>query len=612
MRQPFEPPPSDAAASHGHGATSPEGAASDALASEPVPSVASEEIVAAADPARPNDPSLAPGAEAPLREIAHAFRLNAEALHTLKQMQGDLAASVKRGDRSELVVQSTRALNETFRNLTGVQRELLSRLHQNDAGRRGPLIPLMLLGLLVVLLGGVYVILDAVEKKSAVSPGMDPAELARRERDSWKEGRREGAQHSDREVQRLQEGLREAKDRSLKLQAELDQKLEQVAEVDRSRRIAEMERDEFAGQVRRAQNEVVAKKTLEDEVGSLRLELDAANKVASKAEHDLSLQRSKNAFLRERLADHGMGIPDDDPPWRPGVPAGTDPATGEPFSARLGPKKAETADEREIRLLIAGRKKMGLPFDDLLARTDQSALAKARGASADGASASAVPPPAAQAADERPRLKPTIRRPDRVLEPAGRPTNLVGGKRVVPTNAARQPPADRRAAGAQPAAAKSAGGAARGGDVPGARPVAPPSVQPSEQPSEQPRVGAAPAARPATPEAVRARINQLLAGRGSAGWQVTRIGDVSRDALGSVIMTRYDSSNQRVESIEAKDVRIAYDRRRGAVEFTFRDGLRSSGGVRSPLPPKGMPLIVAQGAAAKGWSGSGLPAVQQR
>ena len=85
----------------------------------------SEEIVAAPEPAG-LDPALTHSAnhEAPLREIAHAFRLNAEALHTLKQMQGDLARQVKRGDRSELVLQSTRSLNETFRNLTAVQREL--------------------------------------------------------------------------------------------------------------------------------------------------------------------------------------------------------------------------------------------------------------------------------------------------------------------------------------------------------------------------------------------------------------------------------------------------------------------------------------------------------
>ena len=107
-----------------------------------------DELVAT--PEAPLPEAAVPGSDAPMREVATAFRMNAEALHTLKEMQADLARQVRRGDRSELVVQSTQALNETFRNLSSVQQELLRRIHAGDQKRGGgPLIPIMLLGLLV-------------------------------------------------------------------------------------------------------------------------------------------------------------------------------------------------------------------------------------------------------------------------------------------------------------------------------------------------------------------------------------------------------------------------------------------------------------------------------
>ena len=84
---------------------------------------------------------LTPGASP---ELVQAFRMNAEALHRLQDMQEQLVNSVQRTNRSEMMIQSTQALNETFRNLTQVQRTLLERM--DGASQRGPnrLVPLML------------------------------------------------------------------------------------------------------------------------------------------------------------------------------------------------------------------------------------------------------------------------------------------------------------------------------------------------------------------------------------------------------------------------------------------------------------------------------------
>ena len=89
------------------------------------------------------------------------------------------------------------------------------------------------------------------------------AEHAERERDSWKEGRREGAAHADAEIRRLQEGLDESKARARKLEGDLDSKGEEISALDRSKRTAELERDELVNKVRKAQTDVMARKALD-------------------------------------------------------------------------------------------------------------------------------------------------------------------------------------------------------------------------------------------------------------------------------------------------------------------------------------------------------------
>ena len=511
-----------------------------------------DELVAT--PEAPQAATGLPAAEAPMREVAHAFRMNAEALHTLKEMQADLARQVRRGDRSELVVQSTQALNETFRNLTGVQQELLRRLHTTDTKRSsGPLIPLMLLGLLVVFLGGIWVVLDELDRRQpATDPELSAAEVVRRERDAWRQGRNEGSQHADNEVKRLGDALDEAKGRARTLQGEIDARNRRLADLDQAKRTAEVERDEFAGQVRKAQSEMMAKQLLEEEIHALKLQLDAANRVAGTHEHELGLQRRKNAWLRERMADYGMGFSDDDPAWRPDRAAGELPEG----MAAVGPRK-ETS---KLTNLEIARRKLGRLNGDPDAAAGTPAAGSASTGSASSGSAS-----------------------DGAMAPVDREASSV------------PPPA-----GGAPARPR---GAAYGGDGAG---MPPPAVLRKRSGID---------ANSTSVERVRAHLNGLLRGSdavGGAGWRITGLKEVAPDRLGGVVMVRYGPGGAMVESVEAREVRIAHDRGRKQVEFAFRGGDRLVSGQRMRLPTVGSRVVVAEGQGADAWDGSSLRLIQKR
>jgi hypothetical protein len=196
-----------------------------------------------------------------------------------------------------------------------------------------------------------------------VEPAHSPTEIVRRERDQWLEGRREGARNSERELQRLGDSLEEARGRGRTLQQELDARQAELAEIDRARRAAELERDEFAGQVRKAQSEVMAKKVLEDEVNSLRSKARANDREVADLEIELDRKRRETALLRQRLADVGMDIPQDDPPYRPSASGEVTPEVAPELPPGLPPERpperppdAGPADERPIvNILTAGR-----------------------------------------------------------------------------------------------------------------------------------------------------------------------------------------------------------------------------------------------------------------
>ena len=69
-------------------------------------------------------------AMAPLKDLAEAFRQNSETLKSLAEGQARIGRRMEKSDRSEAVVQSTKALNETFRGVQRTQERLMGRLDE--------------------------------------------------------------------------------------------------------------------------------------------------------------------------------------------------------------------------------------------------------------------------------------------------------------------------------------------------------------------------------------------------------------------------------------------------------------------------------------------------
>jgi len=90
---------------------------------------------------------------APLAALAEAMRANAEALRRMDAGQRKMAESIERSDKAQQVVASTKALNETFRGLSEIQRGLLDAVVRTREGAaRSP-------GLVFLAVGGVAALL---------------------------------------------------------------------------------------------------------------------------------------------------------------------------------------------------------------------------------------------------------------------------------------------------------------------------------------------------------------------------------------------------------------------------------------------------------------------
>ncbi|MHC4161039.1 MAG: hypothetical protein ACYTDU_06210 [Planctomycetota bacterium] len=90
---------------------------------------------------------------APLAALAEAMRANAEALRRMDASQRKMAESIERSDKAQQVVASTKALNETFRGLSEIQRGLLDAVvRTRGRAARSP-------GLVFLAVGGVAALL---------------------------------------------------------------------------------------------------------------------------------------------------------------------------------------------------------------------------------------------------------------------------------------------------------------------------------------------------------------------------------------------------------------------------------------------------------------------
>ncbi len=264
---------------------------------------------------------VAPGA---MRDLARAFQSNADALRGMHEIQGELAAALRRNDRSEMVLQSTNALNDTFRNLASIQRELLQRLGEAQKPRNERLVPALILGLLIVMLGGIYVIVVAIqEQRPLPNDSVNVAALEAGRLKSYQEGMSKGAAESQGRVSRMQLALSDAEDRLRTEQKKYDEAQAELAELAKRKRVAEMERDEMADFAQRARNNAIGKDVAEKALREVNLKMEVAETKLKDREEALMRERQENAMLRKRLAAYNLGLPDDVPAAK--IPAAVPP-----------------------------------------------------------------------------------------------------------------------------------------------------------------------------------------------------------------------------------------------------------------------------------------------
>ncbi|MEZ6196471.1 MAG: hypothetical protein R3F20_12200 [Planctomycetota bacterium] len=96
----------------------------------------------------------------PLGDLAKAFALQAEVLQSVHETQARIQESLANDQRSEMMLNSTKALNETFKGVRGTQQELLEELRRERGAKQRWIWGFAALGLVVCGLAG-WVWLDS-------------------------------------------------------------------------------------------------------------------------------------------------------------------------------------------------------------------------------------------------------------------------------------------------------------------------------------------------------------------------------------------------------------------------------------------------------------------
>ncbi len=487
------------------------------------------------------------------RDLARAFQANAEALQSMHEIQAQLATALKRGDRSEMVVQSTQALNETFRNLTTIQRQMLSQMEaQQAATRRTPLVPLMILGLLIVVLGGIYLIIDQLQQ---ARPSMEEMARARDENEhgrleAYREGQTRGMEEGRTKLTTLGDELERSRIRQHALEQDRDAARADVQELQREKRAVEIERDDFADRAVKAQNEAMARKLMEDESRAQKAKLAVAEARLAQFEEDLKRERERSLRLMKERAAYGYGLKDDAPLIDVRYP------DREPASPVQPSAQPETPEPAPIDL-------------------------------DDSVSPSTPPPPAPPTKDPlgMPPAGPGELPSPTVLNPDGTPV--------------------RRDPSAKPGAFPPPTPPVEGGDQPATKPV------PVDWRRDLNR-------NPVLTGNVRSIVNRLLGAgsnttRSRTEWQLSRLGGVTQDLLGDVMLLQYDTAGRLVGNISAQEMRLVADRAGKLVSVTVKNGKRVFDGKSEPLPASGYRLIVAKGEDhVRAWQNSGLVMVHEK
>jgi hypothetical protein len=285
----------------------------------------------------------------PLAALAAAFAANAEVLRRTQETTADLGKALQRADRSEALVQSTGALNETFRGLTQVQRSLAQRIDATEkAASSGRwFLPLVVLAAVVVVAVGLGIVIQYVDRwrDEAAIPQDVATQLAEQYGKGLEQGRAEvrsslqpalddeRARGAER-VRRLEDDLRAA-------QGERDAR---KADLDKATAGLEAMRLEVAA----TRVDALKAKAFEDEVARLRAEASLKDPTIERLQRELAEEKATNASLRQKVADVGLGrVPA--PPPEGETPTPPDPAAA--AAAAAAPDATLSYDKRNRDLV---------------------------------------------------------------------------------------------------------------------------------------------------------------------------------------------------------------------------------------------------------------------
>ncbi|MEE9391871.1 MAG: hypothetical protein V3W41_05125 [Planctomycetota bacterium] len=166
----------------------------------------------------------------PLGELAKAFAVQAEILNQVHQTQARMQSSIEDESKRELMLNSTEALNDTFKGVRATQSELLDELRRERRGKRTLLIAGAVLGIALLGVTGFFMkeAFDArrddgregSEELSRRLAGIEGGVLPKYER-LWKEAREE-RDDKNRELSELRGDLQARKTKILDMQGDLD------------------------------------------------------------------------------------------------------------------------------------------------------------------------------------------------------------------------------------------------------------------------------------------------------------------------------------------------------------------------------------------------------
>jgi hypothetical protein len=228
--------------------------------------------------------------QAPLRELAEALRANAGAMQRMQETQERIARSVDSSDRSEAVIQSTQALNDTFRGVRKAQEALVGRL---EVEQKRPL-RAALLGAAVALVAAGGVAAFFLTRQDAFQARVDGlrGELLTALATAGERG-------GDPEAERVLLGrLAELEARSARSDADRSHAESGLESIQGDLATLRRENEVLAEREREASLRVARQGTLEEEIARLRRDLAASRGEGDEAKRLLAQREGELTALR--------------------------------------------------------------------------------------------------------------------------------------------------------------------------------------------------------------------------------------------------------------------------------------------------------------------------